>query len=219
VVQPLPRERYSSNDSCVGDWTFGVPDVLDQFGPLAALLPNRSPGNWINDYDSLKKYLEGGAHADTGPGLGLLLLAHHDEGKLWFETVSKRINREQIHRRFPPHSVGIFAACSMASSNRDNSALLNEFNERGVDAIIATPFAIPADYGTRLAIQFTSNVTALRQSKGNRPTIVDLFNESMSTTAKLLNEQFKGKYEEIGLEYVLLGNPMITLCEPAAAPK
>jgi hypothetical protein len=46
-------------------------------------------------------------------------------------------------------------------------------------------------------------------------TIAELFGEAIKRTADQLKTDINGKYEETGLEYVLLGNPMISMCDAA----
>jgi hypothetical protein len=43
-----------------------------------------------------------------------------------------------------------------------------------------------------------------------------LFDQAIAKTAKKFKDKTNGDYGELGLEYVLLGNPAITLCAPSA---
>jgi hypothetical protein len=108
--------------------------------------------------------------------------------------------------------VGVFAACSVASAGDYSPGFLWRFNERGVDALIASPFPIPATYGTRLALELPEALQEPRQT-GRSRTISDLFARAIMRTTARLEREFAGKYQEIGLEYVLLGNPGIVLCD------
>jgi hypothetical protein len=217
VVQPLPRERYRSRKSCIAEWTFGIPTELDKVGSLVGMVTEKAKGKWLDNLEALKTYFADIHKPDDSPGQGFLLLAHHNRGKLWFESEENRVNREDIRRSFPPNSVGILAACSAASASYDNSLLVRDFNQLGLDAIVASPFPIPARYGTRLAVQFTRAVQELRQDGVKEITVADLFSHAIKRTAEQLKRDFTGEYEEIGLEYILLGNPTITICDSAAA--
>jgi hypothetical protein len=212
VIQPLPRERYASKTACIRDWTFGFPKKLEGISEdLESLKPKISYGTWFDDLAGLRSYLADTSTAKNAPAQGFLLLAHQGSGNLWFEDEAQRVIRQNITRNYPPGSVGVFAACSFAASSYD-SGFVQRFNERGVDAIIASPFSVPATYGTRLAAEFPQALEDLRQAGRRAPTISDLFAVALDRTSRRLKQDFHGDYEEMGLEYVLLGDPNILLC-------
>jgi hypothetical protein len=211
VMQPLPRERYKSQGTCIGDWTFGVPTKLQNVPEdLSTLLPKNPSGTWFHDLAGLKSYLADSSPVKQSPAQGFLLLAHHGSGNLWFDDESQRVIRQNITRNYPAGSVGVFAACSVAAPGYD-SGFVERFNERGVDALIASPFPVPAIYGTRLAVEFPQALEELKQA-GGTPTISDLFAVAIDRTARRLEKEFHRNYAEMGLEYVLLGNPGVKLC-------
>jgi hypothetical protein len=121
--------------------------------------------------------------------------------------------QQDIARDFPPGSVGIFAACSAASSKGRNAALLQKLNQQGMGTIIASPFTIDAAYGVTFASSF-AEVVEETAAGGGKPTILELFNRAIAKTGRKFWDKNKGDYAELGLEYVLLGNPAITLCNP-----
>ena len=212
VIQPLPRERYDS--SCVKDWTFGLPLRLETIERDLKWPPNTPGANSFHDLLGLKKYVSDPAPADGLPGQGFLLLAHNGNGNIWFDDQAERIIRQNVTRRFPSGSVGVFAACSLAPATYD-PGFVQQFNEHGIDTLIASPFSVPAEYGIRLASEFPKAIASLQSSK---PTISELFAETLKQTADAFKSS-GGKYEEMGLEYVLLGNAGIRLCDlPAANP-
>ncbi|MCP3392339.1 hypothetical protein NLM27_26680 [Bradyrhizobium sp. CCGB12] len=223
VVQPLPRERYATKNTCIDKWTFGVPNKLQDVNEnVADLMPRDPPGAWFHDFAKLQTYLLGDPQSD-GPseksqlGQGFLLLAHHGRGHIWFEREQDRVIVSNVKRRYPEGSVGVFAACAVTAAY--DAGFLQQFNARGIDALIASPFSIPATYGTRLAAEFPGALQDLMESKGV-PTITDLFNLALERTASRLERDFgKGRYEEIGLEYLLLGNPGLVLCDKTGARK
>ena len=215
VMQPLPRERYGSKKTCIGDWTFGIPKKLQNYpDDLTPLFPS---GKWFNDFHdlaALRAYLADASPTTDKPGQGFLLLAHNGSGNLWFDDAAERVIQQNITRNFPPGSVGVFAACSVATASYD-SGFVQRFNERGMDALIASPFPVPATYGTRLAVEFPQALDDMRRA-GHTATISDLFAAAIDRTDLRLKREFKKNFEEMGLEYVLLGDPNITLCGGAA---
>jgi hypothetical protein len=216
VVQPLPRERYGSAP-CVGEWAFGIPTKLDVSGRITnplALISARAPGRWLQDVPEVKAYLSDVSDSPAEPAQGLVLLAHHENGQLWFDSPARRIIREDIVREFPAGSIAFLAACSAAMPQDGNAALLYDLNERGVDAVIASPFAIPAEYGTQLAVAFADVVREARQV-GRNSTIADLFTQALERTTANLAAKTGGDYADIGLEYVLVGNPNLVVCSNA----
>jgi hypothetical protein len=215
VMQPLPRERYK-NEICIDDWTFGFPDKLEKVNEdLSLLLPKNPIGTWYHDIPTLKDtYFSDATPAGNRPPQGFLLLAHHGHGNLWFDDERKRIIQQNIKREYPPGSVVVFAACSVATPNYD-SKFVQRFNERGVDALIASPFPVPATYGTRLAVEFSQ---AIEEKKAGT-TISDLFAAAIDGTARRLEKESQRHFEEMGLEYVLLGNPKLVLCDKPVTGK
>jgi len=216
VIQPLPREHYGSQATCVGDWTFGVPPKLDQDPEDLSKLwpPDASGKNWFHDLAGLKAYLSDPTPTGNQPGQGFLLLAHHGSGNLWFDNEAQRVIRQNITRNFPSGSVGVFAACSVATATYDAS-FVQRFNEHGVDTLIASPFPVPIAYGTRLALEFPQAIEDARRDSA-KPTVSDLFAAAIKRTADRLAVEFKKNYGEMGLEYVLLGSPNTPLCAKVA---
>jgi hypothetical protein len=177
VVQPMALERYPSRDKCIGDWTFAVPDGLENV-PTTIMTPDffpaKFPGKRISDMEHLREYLAppaiptvaqlpAGSSAD-----GFLVLAHQDEGFLWFGESTDSIMQQNIERSFPVGSVGIFAACSAASPKGRNTALLQKLNERGIDTLIASPFTIDASMASSLPAH-SPRLSRNRPSKASAP--------------------------------------------------
>jgi hypothetical protein len=222
VVQPMALERYPSRDKCIGEWMFAVPDGLENVSATImppGFFPAKIPGTRISDIEHLREYLAevGGTAtplmAASASAVGLVVLAHQDEGFLWFAESTDSIMPQDIGRKFPAGSVGIFAACSAASAKGRNAALLQRLNEQGIDTLIASPFTIDAGYGVVFASSFAEVVQETTADK-KQPTILELFDKTISKTAQKFKDKTQGEYGELGLEYVLLGNPAITLCAP-----
>jgi hypothetical protein len=88
---------------------------------------------------------------------------------------------------------------------------LQRFNDQGIDAIIASPFPVPLDYGVGLAAAFTSLIGDEKQAH-HSPTLTELFVAATERTAKSLKAAGAGSLEEMGLEYVVLGDQNLKLC-------
>jgi hypothetical protein len=222
VIQPLPRERYSSKSSCVDEWTFGMPSKL-RFGRLPApeddlsnfWPPNKSAKNRISNLEDLRSYLSNTAPADDQAGQGFLLLAHHGNGHLWFEEEAQRVVVENVKRNFPSGSVGVFAACSVATVSYD-AGFVQRLNERGIDTLIASPFPVPAEFGVVLAAEFPQAVETVR-SRSGKPTMSDLFDVAIARAITRVEGENKRNYKEMSVEYVLLGNPYTSICKKPQA--
>lgn len=217
VVQPMALQRYPSRDKCIGDWTFAVPNTLEKVSD-AVIFPAKVPGPRILDIDKLREYFAAPRAApiqllNSPATVGLVVLAHQDEGVMWFGESTNHIMPQDIERHFPLGSVGIFAACSAASAKGRNAALLQRLNEQGLDTLIASPFTIDAGYGVVFASSFAEVVEAVSPNEPP-PTILELFDRAIALTAKKFKDKTEGEYSELGLEYVLLGNPAIRLCVP-----
>lgn len=226
VVQPMAIERYPSRDKCIGDWMFAVPHALEKVSGAIMppnFFPAKIPGQRISDIDRLREYLAATASvATTGgvpfasmvtPAVGFVVLAHQDEGVMWFAESTNHIMPHDIEKTFPTGSVGIFAACSAASAKGRNAALLQRLNEQGIDTLIASPFTIDAGYGVVFASSFAEVVAGIASDQPP-PTILELFDKTIARTAQKFKDRTDGEYGELGLEYVLLGNPAIRLCAP-----
>jgi hypothetical protein len=223
VVQPMALERYPSRDKCIGEWMFAVPDGLENVPGTVmppGFFPTKIPGMRISDIDRLREYLA--AATVTGMPLlappptavGFVVLAHQDEGFLWFEASTNHIMPQDIEKKFPSGSVAIFSACSAASPKGRNTALLQRLNEQGIDTLIASPFTIDAGYGVVFASSF-AEVVAETTTGTQQPTILELFDKTIARTAQKFKDRIEADYAELGLEYVLLGNPAIKLCPPS----
>jgi len=221
VVQPMALERYPSRDKCIGDWMFAVPDGLENV-PGAVMppgfFPAKVPGTRISEIDKLRQYLAATTGSVTpllslapASAVGFVVLAHQDEGAMWFAESTDHIIPQDIEKKFPSGSVGIFAACSAASAKGRNTALLQRLNEQGFDTLIASPFTIDAGYGVVFASSFAEIMAEITSQKPP-PTILDLFDKTIVRTAQKFKDKADADYSELGLEYVLLGNPAIKLC-------
>jgi hypothetical protein len=213
VIQPMARERFVGNGQCIGDWTLALPDTLEAV-PQKMLdvehMPSPLPGKRIRDIATLTTYLESG-DAPTAPASGLVVLAHQNDGALWFEANTNRIIKQSIGRNFSPGSVGILSACSVVAPTNRNVELLEKLNQQGLDTLIASPFNLDPSYGAKFSYSFAEVV---QEAVGKeQPTILELFNRAIARTGEKFMKSNVGNYKELGLEYVLLGHPTIRLCK------
>jgi tripartite-type tricarboxylate transporter receptor subunit TctC len=214
VVQPLPRERYRSSSSCVESWTFGIPTVFTGSTQIS-LSPTaqQTRGNWLRTIPDLRGYLGSSSSPQSpGRGEGLLLLAHHSDGKLWFESSAERVLPQSFRREFAPGSVAILSACSMAGAESGNRAILDLLNRRNVDAIVASPFPVDAQYGTQLARDFI-DVIREQSSKPAPMTIAHVLQLATERTAAYFRaERPTVRYEDMALEFLIAGDHTLRLC-------
>jgi hypothetical protein len=216
TVQPMEDPRYGDGSNCIQSWTFAVSDSLaaadaDEL-PLLTSAITELHGPWVgkrltND-NELREYL-----SDTGtkwpPSQGFVLLAHHAAGSVWFEKQGDATAWYQVRRRFPPGSVAILAACSVAGLSSSGNAFLSKL---GVDAAVVSPFPVPASYAQRFT---TELATALQRSMDEHsdPRLVDLFQRANTMTASYFKEnRAKQISEDMGLEFVIAGDFSVRLC-------
>lgn len=226
VVQPLQTERYEA-PNCIGPWAFGLSnDTRDldanlkaEFDTLAAAQPT-SGENWIRNAAELKAYFKAAPasaaasmRATPIPAEGLVLLAHHDEFGVFFDDINGRVLAQGLRHAYPPGSVAVLAACVTAKPNTEMD-ILNGLNDNGVDAMIVSPFNVRIDYGSRMAFEFAKVV---RENRKNRltPTLAEMFAQATAQTTQFLkNRNSNARLEDMALEFILVGNPYLRLCEP-----
>lgn len=215
VVQPLPRERYPATRSCIDPWALGVPERLEGLagGDLEAFRPSSS--SWITclrDLASLRGFLASSSPLDPGAKPeGVVLLAHHSDGNIWFDKRETRIIPEQVSRLFPPGSIALLSACSVGDTKGDNAAILEKLNRNGVDAMIISPFPVKAEYGTRFALSFIEVLEEARK-KSARASLAELFVQASEKTTSHFREHRGWNMEDTALEFMIAGDFRIALC-------
>ena len=115
--------------------------------------------------------------------------------------------------------MAFLAACSVVDTGLTSSIdVIKEFNEQGIHAIIASPFAVSADFGAQFAIDFVDVVNASLQA-GENPTLKTLFNAAIQKTAKKIAQLASGadpkiteSLKEMALEFIILGDHTLRLC-------
>ena len=168
VVQPLPREAYGAKNTCIGEWTFGVPDKLQGVPEaLTDLLPNGLPGSWLHDFATLESYFEaqGTPTSKDKPGEGFSPSRPSRQRSRLVRARAGSCDRiERPAQLSAGQRRGVRRLCG---SSLLRYSFMDHFNvDLKVDALIASPFSIPATYGIRLAVEFPE---ALRELTDFRP--------------------------------------------------
>jgi PHD/YefM family antitoxin component YafN of YafNO toxin-antitoxin module len=212
LVQPLPREHYPAGVHPVGSWTFNIPEELAELSKISnnALKQLGKDPPYRRDISTVKAYFKATEPAAPSPGPeGVLLLAHQAGGNLWFNKDADRIIRMDIERQFPAGSVAILSACSTASSEGNNQAILEKLNANGIDAMIISPFPVHADYGAMLAINF---VKAIEEAKDNSKalSLAELFSMATAETASYFNKRGM-HFDDMDLEFLIAGDYRIKI--------
>lgn len=213
LVQPLPREHYPSDANPVRAWTFNVPEELDELSKISnnALSQLGKDLPYHRDISTVKGYFETTEATPSSPiPEGMLLLAHQAGGNLWFTNQANGIMSEDIKHRFSAGSVAILSACSTASSEGNNQAILEKLNSNGIDAMIISPFPVDADYGAMLTIYFVEAIeNAKKSSKGL--SLAELFSMASQQTASYFRNVRGMHFEEMDLEFLIAGDYRIKI--------
>jgi tetratricopeptide (TPR) repeat protein len=215
LVQPLPRERYPAGKEPVEGWTFGLPEKLDN---LTSQIDNALKGLEITadprfhrNIKGLRDYFEtiSGLASDKKPE-GILILAHHEGGYLWFTEVGNRITIPQIKHRFPPGSIAILSACSVAAATGNNQDILKSLNEQGIDAMIISPFPVDANYGTMLAVHVIKTLGEAKAKK-KEITMAELFSAATVKTKEYFKNIMGINFDDMDLEFLIAGDYRIRI--------
>ena len=167
----------------------------------------------IDNHASLAEFLAGNEGVVAGRGDGLIVLAHHDRGYLKFNDADRppaRVASDYIKREFSSGSVAVLAACTATGDLAATRAIVDQLAHQGVDALIVSPFAVDAEFGTRLALEF-EKIVADESAKRSGATLLQVFERASIAVAAAYQNQ--GAFRDMALEFMLIGNPEITLCK------
>jgi hypothetical protein len=189
-------------------------NIKPEFDALAAGKPATGE-TWIRDDADLQAYFAetpapASVPATPVPAEGLVLLAHHDEFGVFFKNIDGRVGTPGLRHSFPRGSIAILAACVTAKPS-SGMALLNRLNDKGVDAMIVSPFNVRLDYGSRMALEFAKVVRQHRADQ-HTPTLAEMFAEATTNTMTFFEQN--PRLAEMALEFILVGNPYVRLCGP-----
>lgn len=218
VVQPLPRPSYPNKERiCIGSWSFGVPDTLDESTNRLPTKIDIPSAPWIrkrlSDREKLLQYLQQTTGVPESPSEGLLLLAHHDAGDVWFHRRGNSVSPEDIQRPFPPGSVAVLAACTTAGALSMQRQFTKQLNERGVDAIVMSPFPVPVPYAEQFTRDFATILRAERD-KNYPAALLEIFQKANDLTVEYFrdNDQNHSVSDEMVLEFIVAGDYGLRLC-------
>lgn len=211
VVFPLPLEDYRDQPACIRHWTLAIPTDMD--GPSSGI-PRKdlqaADDWWLHgrgdSLNELRRYL---SDSSTMEGEGLVLLAHHSGGRIYYRHDDRRLQYYDITRRFGPGSAAVLAICSAGGIREADMKLLRRLNRLGIQSFIMSPFEIHADYGQALAVEFASAVRRAKQSGGGQSIAEILEDAKRRTVSRLVD---KGDFSGMGLEMIIAGNHTLTLC-------
>lgn len=211
VIEPLPRESLEET-SCVSAWTFVLPSKLHGLLGEVSIPPWAADDSRVlrsrSDFET--RFLK---VPDSADPLGLLLLAHHEQGVLTFSDAGDRVPFPHFTRRFGDGSIAVLSACETSDLD-DNARLIATLNDNGVDAIVTSPFVVDPTFGATFAAHFATVVHELEQETS----VEELFRRALSRTAAHLEEgRSRLRARGMTLELVLAGNPRLRVC-PRRAP-
>lgn len=233
VTQPLPITRLPPDSGCAKDFTAILPaslglhgaDVRPDFDAL--LRPYRKPRAHLSSYNQLKSFLSPKPPAQSTepkPPIreGLLLLAHHADGFLSFDAdFQQAYLAETIEREFEPGSVAILIGCSVSGLSPLNRTLplLSTLNEKGIDAMILSPFGVNAQLGARFAVHFTTEIEEARSANKPLPLLKAFTNTIERTRSDASVTPFLAELNE----FSVVGAGNLELCpkdtQPLIAPE
>jgi Leucine-rich repeat (LRR) protein len=210
LFQPIARETLS-NTECVGNWTFVLPSQLEgvsqnTLDPPVSLVRDsrvvRSRDTFVQQFVDLSP--------ENDDPTGLLLLAHHEDGVLRFAGPGDTVVYTQFERELGQGSIAVISACETANLS-DSTKLVNRLNQHGVDALVVSLFALPADFGVKFAFNFAQIVS----QNQNLPIVLeDAFVNAETDTVNELSRTRGGRARGMSLELVLAGNPKLQICAP-----
>lgn len=222
LVQPLQNTRALSNDACVDNWDFAIPDTLEgahaETAELLAKTDWRPTGpniNWYHDNLELLSFLKERGD-EKSLSTGLLMLAHHRNGSITYSKDGNpdRILSSEVQREFAHGSFAVLAACATSGTSQESQDFIQHLLHNGVDAAITSPFLVDATFGTRFAVSFAT-VTKTARQNGEPARLVDLFNRAIDLTRHAYRDQ-QG-YSDMALEFQIVGNHQVRLCSRASA--
>jgi hypothetical protein len=226
VVHMLP-EMDAASARCISKWTIITSEDIyrgNEQGddPIAVealeRLTDLDSNNWRNEPitktdDMVEFFQKGLDETSKHTAEGLLVIAHHDPNDLWLSFDKKKgAVAEDFKGSFPPGSVAVMGACNVAATHATDG-LIDVFNQRHIQSMIVSPFAVDAAYAIRLINQLELALDSAYQRQ-LQPTVRELFSEAVRAVAKTY-ESKEGEVspmEQQGLEFLIAGAPNVRLC-------
>lgn len=216
-VYPLPTARLQG-ERCIGVWNAVIPEKLD--GDVVDVEGIDLPGRMqsIRKFEPFRTFLSNtalsgdNAMAPKVAGTeGLLLLAHHGNGNLWFSDngTKEKVLPTENNRIFANGSAAILNACHTASGVGYNQDLIEKFNRNGMDAMLVTPFAMDKVYGEHFARRMVKAIHRV-YNEGKGVTLAALMDQ---VAQEVMSDPASGTDAQGMLEMVFVGNATIRLCD------
>lgn len=215
ITQPLQQQHEEATGACINVFTTILPTSLGlgdgcECKDLDDLLkPDVPPSDpHLQDFELVKQYFASNAEAERE---ALLMISHHADGFVSFQpSFSDAMQAEEITRRYKPGSAAILISCTVGSLTPLNRSLpfIRTLNEKGVSAMIFSPFTINATLGSRLAVHFADQIEKAREN--HEPiTLLELFQRVRKSIRKDEHaEPFLGELNGISLA----GSGNVRLC-------
>jgi TRAP-type C4-dicarboxylate transport system substrate-binding protein len=222
IVQPMAYAVPPAGQPCFERWAVAIPPELPEArsarSRLMGLDRTREPwmSDWVETHADLIRFFQYRTveEASDDGGLGLILLAHHSGGYLWFNRQQEpsRVPLEYIRRSFPPGSVALVVACSTSGAAPESRDLVKQLNRLGVDAMIISSLPVDAEFGTYLAIEFLEEVRELYSHPSPRA-LMEILGNALDRTANCFPNNPAG-FREMALEFQVVGQYDLALCPP-----
>jgi hypothetical protein len=201
VLSPLRFERTSVSKSCVAKWA-----VLTN-GDVGALPDRMKPG--YPDWPNAKAYLRTAcADVSKQPSEAVFLLAHHptDGSEAIGYDADDTLLVGGLTRCYPPGSIGLFFLCQFANPKPSKVPLtcLEKFNKKGLDAAIASTFALDDTFARHFLAALERTVSELPRAT--------TFGDVYDATVARLGKDFGQKDADEAFELALIGNPDLKIC-------
>lgn len=188
VAQPLPtsrrEEETGKGKKCIEYFTTIIPDSLDlgdgcECMDLDELLrPHERPsGPSLKCISDVKDYFD--RKTESTAREGLLLVSHHADGFISFQpSFTEAMQAEEMTREFKKGSAAILIGCTVGSLTPLNRSLplVRTLNEKGIDAMIFSPFTLNATLGSRLAAHFSDALEKIR-GDGKTATLQEIYEQ------------------------------------------
>lgn len=228
IVMPLKEQKYAVPEECTGQILSLLPpanvddpalkDARKFMGDELATRWSTDPVQSWNSTGSFEEWLLGDARAiDTAAAV--FLLTHHYNGSIWIDKAEQMPADALEGITFHEPSWVVLNGCSTAATKASGMRFVEEFNHRGVQAIIATHSEVPAQLAGNYYRCLNAALTNAIQGE-------DLGQLHFEATECLWNMSSDGsgpaapgepRLGPNALKYALLGNPNLRIC--AAAKK
>jgi hypothetical protein len=220
IEAPLEHQSYRAGTTCISRWFLAVPpsnpsspDVLPtarrQFEPLMTSWSPRAQ-KLFSTIPELRSWLL--EPKPVEPSAAVVLLSHHDQSTVYFDTNEKLASTEVV-RRFGESTLLVLDGCSTGAPMAVD--LLRQFNERGVAATIASQVAVTPQLAGDFMAALGEQIEIGDPRQG--ATIADIFYRTLQELRQKQASDTALPYGARALVFSLLGNGAIRICSPQKA--